>query len=174
MKSSSVKALFPLLFFLTLTSVYSQSVEWKHYEYPDINLQFDLPADYEFEYPDDERLAFSGHNSLTTFYFERIDTAITTEEQRKEMLYRNDISNENPGEDPNFKSGVLALGYLYVSSVFYIHELEEPAIAMVLSDPNNNKLNFFIFLTYGGEGNTDSPAYDQARTILMKFGPIKE
>jgi len=174
MKNPFVKGVFTLQLVFALTSGYSQSVEWKHYEYPDINLQFSLPADYEFEYPDDSRLAFKGHNNLTTFYFQRIDTTITTSEQRKEVLYLAGNFTNDSEEDGNFQSGVSTLGYLFAGTVIYVHELEETAVAMLLSDPKDNELNFFIFVTYGGEGDPDSPAYDQARTILMKLGPIEE
>jgi hypothetical protein len=55
-----------------------------------------------------------------------------------------------------------------------VHELNESAVAMLLSDPNDTKLNFFIFVTYGGEDNADSPAYEQAGAILLKIGPIQK
>lgn len=172
MTNSLLKTLCSLLLLLIFNSVDSQTAVWKHYEYHDLNLQFDLPADYVFKYPDDSRLAFSGHNNLTTFYFERIDRTITNQEQRKQALYSFDKSGNNQDEDPNFQSGVTATGYLSAGTVVLVNDINETAIAMVMSDPNNNRLNFYIFVTYGGEGNEDSPAFDQARTILLKFGPI--
>lgn len=165
-----------IAFMLLLGSAYanSQSVEWKHYEYKDINLQFDLPADYEFEYPDDGSLSFSGHNNLTTFYLKRIDTEISTDEQRKEALYLHGSIARDTDEDPNFQSGVTVMGYLSAGTAIQVHELNESAVAMLLSDPTDSKLNFFIFVTYGGEDNEASPAYEQAGAILLKIGPIEK
>lgn len=174
MKSSSGKTLFTLLFFLTLTSVYSQSVEWKHYEYPDINLQFDLPADFEFEYPDGGTLSFVGKNSLITFMFFRIDKAILSDEQRKEELYLQAGMTDDHSDDPNFMSGTTANGYYMAGTTAQVEGIEEPAVVMLLTDPGNNQLNFLIVTTYGGEEATDSSAYDQAGKILQKFGPIKK
>jgi len=174
MKTPLLKTLSGFLFVLFICSANGQPVEWKHYEYPDINLKFDLPADYEFEYPDDGTIAFKGYNSLTTFYFKRIEATINTAEERMAALYGFGSFTNDSEEDGNFQSGITAPGYLFAGTVVYVHDLDETAVAMLLTDPKNSNLNFFIFVTYGGEGNPDSPAYNQARTILSKFGPIDE
>ena len=87
MKCSFLKVLLSSVFLLNFTSAFSQEVEWKHYEYPDINLQFDLPADFEFGYPENGTLSFVGKNSLITFMFFRVDKAIISDEQRREELH---------------------------------------------------------------------------------------
>lgn len=174
MKNYLPGSLLAFVLFLGSATANSQSVEWKHYEYKDINLQFDLPSDYEFEYPDDGSLAFSGHNNLTTFYLKRVDTEISTVEQRKEALYLHGNIASDTDEDLNFQSGVTGMGYLFAGTAILVHELNESAVAMLLSDPTDSKLNFFIFVTYGGEDNENSPAYEQAGAILLKIGPIEK
>jgi hypothetical protein len=168
------KIFLSFFFLVFFTSAFSQEAEWKHYEYPDINLQFDLPADFEFEYPDDGTLSFVGKNSWVTFMFRRIEKAIISEEQRKEELYLQAGMTDDHSGDPNFMSGTTANGYFMAGTTVQIEELDEPAVAMLLSDPGNNQLNFLIVTTYGGEEATDSPAYKQAGIILQKFGPIKK
>ena len=174
MKYSFLKVLLSSVFLLSFTSAFSQEVEWKHYEYPDINLQFDLPADFEFEYPDDGTLSFVGKNSWITFMFLRVDKAIISDEQRKAELYLQAGMTDDHSDDPNFMSGTTANGYYMAGTTVQIEELTEPAVAMLLSDPGNNQLNFLIVTTYGGEEATDSPAYKQAGIILQRFGPIKK
>ena len=174
MKDRFLKVLLGSVLLLGFSSAFSQEVEWKHYEYPDINLQFDLPGDFEFEYPDDGTLSFVGKNSWITFIFRRVDKTIISEEQRKEELYLQAGMTDDHSEDPNFMSGTTANGYFMAGTTVQIEELDEPAVAMLLSDPGNNQLNFLIVTTYGGEEATDSPAYKQAGIILQKFGPINK
>lgn len=172
MKNRLLKSLFTILFLFTLTSVYTQPVEWKHYEYPDLNLQFDLPADFVFEYPAEGGLTWIGHNSWLTFTFKRIDKAITSSDQRRAELYKHvGYDGENSG-DGSFMSGTTANGYYYAGTAGVNLETNQDTLFMLLSDPGNNTLNFLISTTYGGEGNEDSPAYTQAGNILLKFGPI--
>lgn len=172
MKNSFLKVLLSSFFLLSFTSAFSQEVEWKHYEYPDINLQFDLPADFVFDYPEEGGLSFVGYNNWLTFTFKRIDKAITGDQQRRSELYlQAGFDSDNP-EDSNFMSGTTANGYYMAGTVGVNEENNLETIVMLLSDPKNNTLNFLISTTYGGEDNTDSPAYNQAGTILAKFGPI--
>jgi len=174
MKCSFLKVLLSSVFLLNFTSAFSQEVEWKHYEYPDINLQFDLPADFEFEYPENGTLSFVGKNSLITFMFFRVDKAIISDEQRREELYSQAGMTDDISDDPNFMSGTTANGYYMAGTTAQVDGIEEPAVVMLLTDPGNNQLNFLIVTTYGGEEATDSSAYDQAGKILQKFGPIKK
>jgi hypothetical protein len=174
MKNSLAKTLFSLLLMVISASAISQSAEWKHYEYKDINLQFDLPADYEFTYPDDGTLSFKGHNNLTTMYFNRVDKALYTEEDRKTELYAQAGYIYDGTEDPNFHADKALSGYYVAMTMIITRDTEELAIASLFSDPKNNRLNFFVYATVGENATLDSPSYIQARDILMKIKPIEK
>lgn len=174
MKNSFLKVLVSTFSLLGFTSAFPQEAEWKHYEYPAINLQFDLPADYKFVYPDDGSLAFEGHNDITDLHFRRIEKNIPTEEELKKELYIAGGFSFDASTDDNLRSGLSAGGYLFAMTVGYIDEIEEQAVAMLLSDPGNNNLNFFVFVTFGKEYNPESPEHIQAMQILLSFKPIKK
>jgi len=174
MNKSLTRTILSLTLLLIILSANAQSVEWKHYEYPDINLQFDLPADFVFEYPDDGSLSFTGRNSSITFIFKRVEKAIVSDAQRKEELYLQAGFTNDYSDDPNFMTGTTTNGYYMAGTTAQIEELDEAAIVMLLSDPRNNELNFLIVTTYGGEEETDQTAYEQAGNIILKFGPIEK
>lgn len=174
MKNTSAKMLFSLLLILIFGSVKSQPAEWKHYEYKEINLQFDLPTDYEFTYPDDGSLSFKGHNNLTTMFFNRVDKPLYTEEQRKIELYAQAGYIYDGTDDPNYKADKALSGYYVTMTMIITHDTEELAIATLFSDPGNNRLNFFVYVTVGENATLDSPSYIQARDILLKIMPIEK
>lgn len=174
MKNPVLKTLFSLLLILISALALSQTAGWKHYEYKDINLQFDLPADYEFTYPDDGSLSFKGHNNLTTLFFNRVDKALYTEEQRKIELYAQSGYIYDGTEDPNYHADKAFSGYNVVMTMIITLDTEELAIASLFCDPGNNSLNFFVYVTVGENATLDSPSYIQARDILMKIMPIEK
>jgi hypothetical protein len=172
MKNSLFKVLLSSVLLLSFTSAFSQEVEWKHYEYPDINLQFDLPADFVFDYPEEGGLSFVGYNNWVKFTFRRIEKAITGDDQRRAELYKQVGYDGANSDDGSFMSGTTANGYYMAGTVGVDLETNQETLLMMLSDPGNNTLNFLISTTYGGEINTDSVAYRQAGKIIMNFGPI--
>lgn len=172
MNNSFVKLLLTLILISTFPSAFSQEVEWKHYEYPDINLQFDLPADFVFEYPEEGGLSFIGYNNWIKFTFKRIDKAITGDEQRRSEFYNQFGYDGDYSGDGSFMSGTTANGYYLAGSVGVDLDTNQETLLMMLSDPKNNTLNFLISTTYGGETNTDSIAYKQADRIIQNFRPI--
>lgn len=174
MKNTPVKTLICFLFLLIFTTVKSQPTEWKHYEYKDINLQFDLPADYEFTYPDDGSLSFKGQNNLTKLFFTRVDKPLNTEEQRKRELYAQAGYAYDGTEDPNYHSDKAFSGYNVVMTMIITPDTEELAIAALFSDPGNNMLNFFVSVTVGENATLDSPSFIQARDIVMKIMPVNK
>lgn len=174
MKQSVARITASILLLLIFASIKAQSDEWKHYEYKILNLQFDLPADYEFTYPDDGSLSFKGHNNLTKLYFNRVDKPLYTAEQRQIELYTQAGYIYDDTEDPNFKSDKALSGYYVAMTMLLTPDTEELAIATLFSDPNDIELNFFVFVTVGEDARLDSPSYIQARDILMKIRPIEK
>lgn len=152
----------------------SDDPNWKHYEYHEINLQFDLPADFTFEFPDKDSLSFIGYNNLVTFSFRQLPYGIYSDEQRKSELYRKGGFTGDYSEDVNFRSGKTANGYYMAGTHAFMNSGNEDCVSMLLSDPKNAQLNYLISITYGGEGNTNSAAYAQASKIIDKFGPINK
>lgn len=154
------------------TNAQSNDPNWKHYEYHEINLQFDLPADFTFEFPDKDSLSFIGYNNLITFSFRQLPFGIYSNEQRRIELYRQGGFTGDYSEDVNFISGTTANGYYMAGTLAFMNADNEDCVSMLLSDPKNAQLNYLISLTYGGEGNSNSAAYVQASKIIEKFGPI--
>lgn len=161
-----------LIFFGINATAQANDPGWKHYEYHEINLQFDLPADFTFEFPATDTLYFIGYNNLITFTFRQLPFGIYSDEQRKAELYRQVGFNGDYSQDPNFSSGTISTGYLMVGTLANMDNTNEDCLVMLMSDPKNPQLNYIISLTYGGEGNTNSAAYTQARKVIEKFGPI--
>lgn len=160
-----------LLVFICFSG-FSQPSEWKHYEYKDINLKFDLPVDFVFEYPADGGLSFIGYNKLITLNFKRVDKPIVSFEQRKAEFYLQAGYKGDYSGDVNFMSGTSRQGYLYVATASNDEATHEDFLFMMLSDPKDNTLNFQIAITYGGEENTNTMAYEQAIQLVSSFSPI--
>lgn len=150
----------------------SNDPNWKHYEYHEINLQFDLPADFTFEFPSKDSLSFVGYNNLITFSFRQLPFGIYSDEQRKTELYRQGGFTGDYSEDVNFMSGTTANGYRMAATHAFMNSNNEDCVTFLLSDPKNAQLNYLISITYGGEDNSSSAAYIQASKIIEKFGPI--
>lgn len=161
-----------LIFFGLNTNAQSNDPGWKHYEYHEINLQFDLPADFTFEFPDKDSLSFVGHNNLITFSFRQLPFGIYSDEQRKAELYRQGGFTGDYSEDVNFMSGTTTNGYYMAGTHAFLNAGNEDCVTMLMSDPKNAQLNYIISITYGGEDNSNSAAYAQASKIVEKFGPI--
>lgn len=173
MKSILIKTVTSLLFILIFPAAKTQTVEWKHYEYNDINLQFDLPADFTFDYPDEGGIAFTGHNAWVTFIFKQISIGIFTDEERKAELYRQGGFTGDYSADVNFMSGLSTNGYNGAGTHCNLNNGDD-AVMFLYSDPKNAYLNFLITISYGGEENTNEVAYTMASNIINKFGPIKK
>jgi hypothetical protein len=170
---SSVSRLIPLLLLLLVWSTgYTQPAAYKHYEYKDINLKFDLPADFVFTYPYKEELGFMGSNTLGSLRFLVIRQPLKSFEERRARLYQQlGVQGKIP-EDVNFQSGTSRNGYLYVSTVTELDTYAHEVIIVLLSDPKHNDFNFFMIADFGGEDKTEGPEGQQFSTILKSFSPI--
>jgi len=162
------------LIFLTLSAANAQpaSSNWKHYTYPDLNLSFDLPDDFTFEYPD-ESLGFVGSNGLSKFSLLVVKEVFATTEQRRNKVYALSGFTYNPSDEPDIRYGTTANGY---DMVGIIGETEDQlgVVIMFLTDKKYSGLNFYINLTYGEEGGENTPAYQQALRILNSISPIEK
>jgi hypothetical protein len=170
---SSVSRLFPLLLLLVVWSTgFTQPAAYKHYEYKDINLKFDLPADFVFTYPYKDELGFMGSNALGSLRFLVIRDPLKSFEERRARFYKLlGVQGEIP-EDVNFQSGTSQNGYLYVSTVTELDTYAHEVIIMLLSDPKHNDFNFFMIVDFGGEDKTEGPEGQQFLNIAKSFSPI--
>jgi len=170
---SSVFRLIPLLLLLAVWSTgFTQPAAYKHYEYKDINLKFDLPADFVFTYPYKDELGFLGTNALGSLRFLMIRQPLKSFEERRARLYQQlGMQGEIP-EDVNFKSGTTQNGYLHVSTIAELESYAHEVIITLLSDPKHPDFNFFMVFYYGGEEKTKGPEGQQFLNILKSFSPI--
>ena len=148
------------------------SSEWKHYTYPDLNLMFDLPADFTFEYPD-ESLGFIGSNGLSKFSLLVVKEVFASKEQRRNKVYELSGYTYDPADEPDIKYGTTTNGYDMVGIVGETADQQGVAI-MFLTDKKYSGLNFYVNLTYGDESGENTPAYQQALKILNSISPIEK
>ncbi len=159
---------------LSFSTVKAQpaSAEWKHYTYPDLNLSFDLPADFTFEYPD-ESLGFVGSNGLSKFSLLVVKEVFASTELRRNKVFELSGFTYDPSDEPDIRYGTTTNGY---DMVGIVGETEDQlgVVIMFLTDKKYSGLNFYINLTYGEEGGENTPAYQQAMRILNSISPIEK
>jgi len=170
---SSVSLLIPILLLLMVWSAgFAQPAAYKHYEYKDINLKFDLPADFVFTYPYKDELGFMGSNALGSLRFLAIRQPLKNFEERRVRFYQQlGVQGKIP-EDVNFQSGTSQNGYLYVSTVTELDTYPNEVIIMLLSDPKHPDFNFFMIADFGGEDKIEGPEGQQFTNMVKSFSPI--
>jgi hypothetical protein len=148
------------------------STEWKHYTYPDLNLSFDLPADFTFEHPD-ESVGFIGANSLSKFSLLVVKEVIASREEKRNKMYTLSGMIYDPAFESEIMYGTTSNGY---DMIFCVGETEDElgVVIMFLTDRKYSDLNFYINLTYGDDSSTDTPEYQQAQRILNSISPIEK
>lgn len=160
--------------FLSISVANAQpaSAEWKHYTYPDLNLMFDLPADFTFEYPDNS-LGFIGSNSLSKFSLLVVKEVFASREERRNKTYALSGYTYDPADEPDILYGTTTNGYDMVGIVGETADQQGVAI-MFLTDKKYSGLNFYVNLTYGDESGHDTPGFQQALKILNSISPIEK
>lgn len=148
------------------------SAEWKQYTYADLNLSFELPADFVFEYPG-ESLGFIGSNSLGKFSMLVVKELIPGRDERRNRMFTLSGLTYNPDAEQDIRYGTTNNGYEMIGTVFESDD-NLGVIVMFLTDVKYRNLNYYITLTYGEEGGGNNPAYLQAQRIINGISPIEK
>lgn len=166
--------IFSLIVFSGINS-FAQTYDstWTHHEIKSLNLKFDLPSQFYFDYNDST--GFSGSSMFARFELSHLDEEIIGLEAMDVKLYTilGIDTNQYPiNDDPHYQHGTTESGYLMAGTIVEIENAGGQAMCFIMSDKSNPRLNFFLMGQYGGNSTSGSAGYGQVIRFIKSVGPI--